>query len=128
VVISSVALAERGVPGAYREIPQRALLARAAAFVTHGGANSVAEALDAGVPPIVVPLSGDQGLQARIVEACGAGLGLERAGVGDATAAAALARAMAPDGSLVAGARRIRDAWRGVDGALVAARAIAGLA
>jgi MGT family glycosyltransferase len=41
-------------------LPQVALLARAAAAVTHGGNNSVTECLTAGVPMVVLPLSTDQ--------------------------------------------------------------------
>jgi UDP:flavonoid glycosyltransferase YjiC (YdhE family) len=108
--------------------PQRALLERAVAFVTHGGAGSVIEALDAGVPPIVVPLSGDQGLQARLVDARGAGVWIERAELDAARAEQTLDRVMRPHGPLVAGARRIREAWRDLDGALAAARAIVALA
>ncbi len=59
-----------GVPYA----PQRALLERAAAFVTHGGANSVMEALTAGTPLLISPICNDQPLQARFVRAAGVGL------------------------------------------------------
>ena len=41
-------------------LPQVALLDRAALLVTHGGNNSVTEALTAGVPMLVLPFSTDQ--------------------------------------------------------------------
>ena len=41
-------------------MPQPLLLARCDAFVTHGGFNSVKEALSSGVPMVVVPISADQ--------------------------------------------------------------------
>ena len=41
-------------------LPQVALLARAAAAVTHGGNNSVTECVTAGVPMVVLPFSTDQ--------------------------------------------------------------------
>ncbi len=41
-------------------IPQVAILERAAAFVTHGGNNSVTEAAALGVPMLVMPFSTDQ--------------------------------------------------------------------
>lgn len=44
--------------------PQWEILARAKAFVTHGGANSVMEALARGVPMLVAPQSTDQPVQA----------------------------------------------------------------
>jgi MGT family glycosyltransferase len=41
-------------------VPQPLLLEHCDAFVTHGGFNSVKEALSAGVPMVVVPISADQ--------------------------------------------------------------------
>ncbi|GAA4535925.1 glycosyltransferase [Amycolatopsis samaneae] len=41
-------------------VPQRAVLRRAAAFVTHGGMNSALEGLAAGVPLVVVPQQAEQ--------------------------------------------------------------------
>lgn len=47
--------------------PQRELLRRAAVAITHGGLNSVMEALEAGVPLIAIPITGDQfGVAARV--------------------------------------------------------------
>jgi UDP:flavonoid glycosyltransferase YjiC (YdhE family) len=57
-------------------VPQLRLLARASAFVTHGGMNSANEALHAGVPLVVVPQRGDQYLVAGRVTELGAGLTL----------------------------------------------------
>lgn len=57
-------------------VPQLDLLERAAAFVTHGGMNSVQEGLYFGVPMLVVPQRGDQYLSAARVEELGAGLAL----------------------------------------------------
>jgi MGT family glycosyltransferase len=53
--------------------PQMALLERSCLFITHGGLNSVQEALLEGVPLVVVPITNDQfGVAAR-VEWTGAG-------------------------------------------------------
>lgn len=50
--------------------PQRELLRRAALAITHGGLNSVMEALAAGVPMIAIPITGDQfGVAARVAYA-----------------------------------------------------------
>lgn len=56
-------------------VPQPLLLAHCDAFVTHGGFNSVKEALSSGVPMVVVPISADQPYSA---ERC-AHLGVTRA-------------------------------------------------
>ena len=58
-------------------LPQVALLERAALLVTHGGNNSVTEALTAGVPMVVLPFSTDQFAGAAAVEAAGLGAALD---------------------------------------------------
>jgi MGT family glycosyltransferase len=59
-------------------VPQLEMLAHAELFITHGGMNSVNEALYHGVPLIVVPMAADQPIVASRVAALGAGLKLER--------------------------------------------------
>ena len=54
-----------------RSVPQPWLLPRCDAFVTHGGTNSVREALIAGTPLVVVPLGFDQPYHARRCAALG---------------------------------------------------------
>ncbi|MCX5087637.1 oleandomycin glycosyltransferase [Streptomyces sp. NBC_00365] len=61
---------------ARRFVPQPEVLARAALFVTHGGMNSVNEAMHAGVPMLVVPQGADQPLVARRVVELGVGLSI----------------------------------------------------
>ena len=58
-------------------LPQVRLLAHTAVAVTHGGNNSVTEALTAGVPLLVLPLSTDQFAGAAAVERGGVGLCLD---------------------------------------------------
>ncbi|MEU8385661.1 macrolide family glycosyltransferase [Streptosporangium sp. NPDC048865] len=61
---------------ARRFVPQPEVLARAALFVTHGGMNSVNEAMHAGVPMLVIPQGADQPMVARRVVELGAGLSI----------------------------------------------------
>lgn len=57
-------------------LPQVTLLGRAAAAVTHGGNNSVTEAMTAGVPLVVLPFSTDQFAGAEAIERSGFGVAL----------------------------------------------------
>ena len=57
--------------------PQLAMLERASVMVTHGGANSVMEAIARSVPLIVVPLCNDQFHQAHFIERAGVGRSLD---------------------------------------------------
>lgn len=56
------------------QVPQLDVLARAAAFITHGGMNSVSESLLHAVPVVVIPQMGEQELVGRRVDELGAGL------------------------------------------------------
>jgi UDP:flavonoid glycosyltransferase YjiC (YdhE family) len=57
----------------YSYAPQLAILRQAAAFITHGGANSVMEAIAAGVPMLVSPMCNDQFHQAWFIAKAGIG-------------------------------------------------------
>ncbi|WP_379133781.1 macrolide family glycosyltransferase [Paenibacillus sp. sgz500958] len=59
------------------EVPQLEILKRADVFITHGGANSVHEALCFEVPMAVVPQSFDQFVGGLTVERSGAGINLQ---------------------------------------------------
>ena len=54
-------------------IPQIAILKQSSLFITHGGMNSVSEAMIYGVPMLVVPFVSDQPVNARQVEKLGLG-------------------------------------------------------
>ena len=58
-------------------LPQVRLLGAAAAAVTHGGNNSVTEAIGSGVPLVVLPFSTDQFAGAAAVERSGFGVALD---------------------------------------------------
>lgn len=106
--------------------PQLQLLDRAAVMITHGGANSVMEALAQGVPLLVSPICNDQFLDARFVERAGAGIvcNLERDGA--AQVLRAVDDLLAP-GSYRASASRIARSYRAAGGAATAAKAVAAL-
>lgn len=81
------------------ELPQVTLLGRAALAVSHGGNNSVTEALTAGVPLLLLPLSTDQFAGAAALETAGLGEALDAnaASPGELRAAALRLLTLAPD-------------------------------
>jgi UDP:flavonoid glycosyltransferase YjiC (YdhE family) len=108
-----------------RYAPQLALLERARAMITHGGANSVMEALAHGVPLLVAPICNDQPHNARFVERSGAGVALELdGGASPDEWSRTLERLLAPDGKAHAAAARIAASYRARDGATGAAALI----
>lgn len=64
----------------YKRVAQTSLLPQCALFVTHGGNNSVQEAMQAGIPMLVVPIAGEQIYNAERVRWLGLG---ERANIDD---------------------------------------------
>ncbi len=65
----------------YASVPQLAVLKMADVFVTHGGMNSVSEALYLGTPMVVIPFVSDQPVNAQCVEKLGVGRSMEYARV-----------------------------------------------
>jgi len=59
-------------------IPQLEVLSKCHGFITHGGANSMHEALGFGVPMVVVPVFGDQPTNGDSVARSGAGFSFRR--------------------------------------------------
>ncbi len=79
-------------------------LAHAHVAVTHGGANSVMEALALGVPLLVAPICNDQEHNARFVVAAGCGAVVDLDASDHGALVAALARLVAPGPERVAAA------------------------
>ena len=91
-------------------LPQVGLLNRCDLCLTHGGNNTVTEALSAGVPLVVAPLSTDQFAVAADVERCGLGAVVDPNASSAQQVAAAVAVALRPDVQARAAAlgRRLR--------------------
>src|SRR4051812_31000245 len=104
-------------------VPQLEVLRRAAAFVTHGGMNSVGESLSFGVPVVVVPQMGEQEIVGRRVEQLGAGLFLPKAAV-TAEALRAAVRRVLSDESYRQQAAEVGETFRAAGGVRRAADAI----
>jgi zeaxanthin glucosyltransferase len=108
--------------------PQRQLLPRASAFISHGGANSVMEALTEGVPLLLLPVCNDQPVQAHFLTRSGAGLALDLRTLTVDDCRAALARLLEPGTPLRAKVAALSASYRARDGAKEAAERISGLA
>ncbi|MFG2690714.1 macrolide family glycosyltransferase [Streptomyces sp. NPDC048405] len=90
-------------------VPQTEVLERTALLVTHGGMNSVNEALYAGVPMLVIPQGADQPLVARRVTDLGAGLSMHPRDVLENTVRS-LARRLLDEPRFRKAAHTMRDA------------------
>ncbi|MFI6294714.1 macrolide family glycosyltransferase [Nonomuraea sp. NPDC050790] len=108
---------------ARRTVPQLQVLSRAALFVTHGGMNSVNEAMAAGVPMLLIPRGADQPLVARRVVELGAGLSASRREA-DVRRVRALARRLMYEPRFLAAADGVRVAQRETGGFVAAADAL----
>ncbi|HKE75650.1 MAG TPA: nucleotide disphospho-sugar-binding domain-containing protein [Acidimicrobiales bacterium] len=104
-------------------IPQLTLLAHAAAVVTHGGHNTVCEALAHGLPLVVAPIRDDQPIVAQQVVEAGAGV---RVRFGRVTAAGlrAAVEAVLGEPDYRRAAARVQSSFARAGGAGAAARRI----
>jgi MGT family glycosyltransferase len=96
-------------------VPQPEVLARASLFVTHGGMNSVNEAMYAGVPLLVVPQGADQPLVASRIVELGAGLSIRTEEVTE-TAVRTLAQRLLDEPRFAEAAAVLRTAEREAGG------------
>jgi MGT family glycosyltransferase len=103
------------------------LMPHLSAVVSHGGLNTVTEALAHAVPLVVAPISADQPINADRVVAAGAGrrVRFERSGPDELRAALL---AVLDDPAHTAGAAGIRDSFHAAGGAPAAARHLEALA
>jgi zeaxanthin glucosyltransferase len=80
------------------QVPQLALLAQAAAMITHGGINSLMECVEWGVPMLVVPGLRDQPGNAVRARRAGIALTATMSRIGPAEIVERVGRAMSDDG------------------------------
>jgi len=106
---------------AVRQVPMLELMPRLDAVVSHGGLNTVCEALAHGVPLVIAPIKGDQPINAAQVAAAGAGVRVRFARSGPQALREALV-AVLDDPSYRAAALCVRDSFREAGGAAQAAR------
>jgi UDP:flavonoid glycosyltransferase YjiC (YdhE family) len=112
---------------AVRYVPQLQLLRCSAAFITHGGANSLMEALALGVPLLISPLCNDQFHNARFITQSGVGLELDMATATPDECWRALAALLGP-GRYRQNVARVQASYQRHDGAATAARLVEELA
>jgi MGT family glycosyltransferase len=127
---SRISLDELGTPPpnmlVRTHVPQIAVLERTAAFVTHGGMNSVSESLFNAVPVVVIPQMSEQEIVGRRVEELGAGVFLAKHAVTADRLRASVERILS-DESYALAARRLADSLRAAGGAPRAADAVQAL-
>jgi UDP:flavonoid glycosyltransferase YjiC (YdhE family) len=104
-------------------LPQVALLPRCALLVSHGGFNSVKEALAEGVPLVLLPVAGDQPYCARRCQALGVGRVIGPA-ERNAAAIRAAVRTVLGEPSYREQARHMRDEGRALPPAAAAVTAL----
>lgn len=92
-------------------VPQTELLPYTKLFITHGGMNSVHEALYYGVPLIVIPQSADQPIIAEQVKSIGAGITLQMQDLRANQLREAVDQVLS-DTSFLAAVARIRESFR----------------
>ena len=107
-------------------LPQVTLLAHSALAVSHGGNNSVTEALTCGVPLLLLPLSTDQFAGAAAIEDAGYGEVLDPNAVTPDELRAATLRLVAPDPGTGARLTRLSDELTTHPGALRARKVMVG--
>ncbi len=101
-------------------VPQVELLAHCSAVISHGGHNTVCEALSYGLPLVVAPIRDDQPVIAQQVVDAGAGVRVRYGRVGPPELREAL-RAVLNDRAYRVGARRIGASFDAAGGAVAAA-------
>jgi MGT family glycosyltransferase len=95
-----------------RQVDQIAVLERAALFVSHGGVNSLSEALYAGVPLVLFPQANDQFALSELMEQRGVAIRLNP-GALSAQAIREATDSVVQDRAILDRCRELRDQMRG---------------
>ena len=109
-------------------VDQLDVLDHTAVFITHGGASSLMEAIERGVPMLVIPLSLDQPVSAYLVERARIGIALRPEDVTVEAAGAAIRELLDPANGYRERARALMIAAKTHDGAAAVADALVALA
>ncbi len=104
--------------------PQLEILQKSSVFITHGGASSVMETIYQGIPPIVIPLSSDQPVQAQLVERAGVGLNIAREDWNDELCLKSLQTLLEPENKFAVKCKSLQENYHKNDGAENAAKII----
>lgn len=106
-------------------VPQRAVLDRCSAVVCHGGYGTLLDAIDAGVPLVVVPFGADQYINAESVQRLGLGRVIDEEHLTpDAVRQAVLS--LLGDQRWRENVVRVRDEWRALPGPEAAGAVVEG--
>ena len=104
-------------------VPQLQILQAADVFITHGGMNSINEAVTFGVPMIVVPNTIEQSVNAARIEQLQCGLYLDQAGLTVERLRTAVARILSDPG-LTSGLGLLLDSFKEAGGTQLATAVI----
>lgn len=108
-----------------RYVPQRALLDRCSAVVCHGGYGTLLDAIDAGVPLVVVPFGADQYINGRSVERLGIGRVIDEDSLTSASVQEGVL-ALIREAQWRENVLRVRDEWRALPGPETAVAVVEG--
>jgi UDP:flavonoid glycosyltransferase YjiC (YdhE family) len=108
-------------------VEQRAVLDRCAVVICHGGYGTLLDAIDAGVPVIVVPFGADQHLNAATVRRLGIGIVVDEESLSQETIRGAVDELLEPSARQRAIVDALRRDWRSLPGPADAVAALVAL-
>jgi UDP:flavonoid glycosyltransferase YjiC (YdhE family) len=108
-------------------VEQRAVLDRCAVVICHGGYGTLLDAIDAGVPVIVVPFGADQHLNAATVRRLGIGIVVDEESLSPETIRGAVDELLEPSARQRAIVDALRRDWRSLPGPADAVAALVAL-